>query len=263
MAALSNHDKSRVGQTPRSTHSQASDSTILGCTEILRLLVTAKYLRVFCFAFCLSFVFSGCATYPLGLSRQQWDALPQEKQAEYQASQYRIDEEKRQQAEATRIQQQEAAEQRARAEQARVEALYANARYGDLVTVTISGGTMERRANNKGPRRYAVEPAAFDLARGETKIIEIRGTSPSRAGAELNIEKLRASLSADGNNIILNDESPYDAHRVVLPNTGWDAGSRHVISFENSWGTRFSHIPVTIRLKALPGEPTRIIIDNH
>jgi uncharacterized lipoprotein YajG len=45
---------------------------------------------------------SGCAAYPLGLSKAEWEALPPQKQAEYRRTQTLADNQKRQDGESDR-----------------------------------------------------------------------------------------------------------------------------------------------------------------
>jgi hypothetical protein len=78
----------------------------------------------------------------MGLSREQWEALPPGQQADYQAKQYQIDADNRARADEARRQ---AAAQKAeqdRLEAERLRQAYANAHYGDIVTVTVQGGTL-------------------------------------------------------------------------------------------------------------------------
>jgi len=83
---------------------------------------------------------TGFVQYPMGLSEAQWNALPPAQQAEYQAKQYQINEDRRRQAEALQAEQVRAAAQAAEAERVRIANVYAAAQYGDIITVSIRGG---------------------------------------------------------------------------------------------------------------------------
>ena len=108
---------------------------------------------------------SGCAMpHPMGLTAEQWNALPPERQAELQAQQYAIDAEQRQQREAQRMEQERIAHEQAVARAEQIRQAYANARYGDVVNVVVQGGFIEWNR-----KRDPYEPVSFDLVKGETK----------------------------------------------------------------------------------------------
>lgn len=199
-------------------------------------------------------VVTGCATYPMGMTREQWEALPAEKQADYRAEQYRIDEERRRQAAAAQAERQRQAEEARRAEQARITALYQQARYRDVVTVTIPRGVIIN-----AEKTYRLQPVSLDLVLGETKSIRLVGT----AGNRTYVEEMTARFSPDGNTVYLNEESDNNAV-ITLVNTGWDRGATTPIgSVRLRFGARLNDAPIHVRYKPLPGEPDRVIIENR
>ena len=145
---------------------------------------------------------AGCQN-PMGLSKTQWEALPPEQQAEYRRQQTVIDEQHRKEraeaaerqktidAELAARQQTEAAEQ-VRREQMRLESLYAHARNGDIVTVTIEGGLIDFG------KHAAYEPLRFDIVRGERKHIEI-----TKQGNSHIKQLVRVRLCEEGNRFLL------------------------------------------------------------
>lgn len=202
----------------------------------------------------LAGLLAGCATYPMGTSRDQWEALPADKQAEYRAEQYRIDEARRQQAAAERAERQRQIEEAQRAEQARISALYQQARYRDVVTVTIPYGNLI-----KGDKRYRIQPVSFDLVRGEAKSVQLVGTDRNFNY----IEQVVARFSPDGNTVVLN-EGGLNHEILTLVNTGWDQGATTPISsFRLPFNARLTDAPIHIRYKPLPGEPERVIIERR
>lgn len=197
---------------------------------------------------------TGCATYPMGMNREQWESLPAEKQAEYRAQQYQIDEARRQQAAAARAEQERQMAEAYRAEQARITALYKQARYRDIVTVTISRGVII----NAG-KTYRLQPVSLDLVLGETKSIRLVCT----AGNRTYIEEMTARFSPDGNTVYLNEESDNNAV-ITLVNNGWERGATTPIgSVRLRFGARLNDAPIHVRFKSLPGEPERVIIENR
>lgn len=194
----------------------------------------------------LTALLAGCQSYPMGLSEAQWNTLSPEQQADYTRQQAQVNERRRQQ--------QEAAEQHRKSEEAahaaeerqRIQHLYARARYGDVVTVTIQGGLV---AIDGKHRPY--EPVRFDLVRGERKEIEFvqQGRSTSR-------NQIDVRLSDDGNTFYF-DESARD--RISFISTGWEQGKTHGpldIRDGNSRSVA-SAITINLKFKELPGTPRR------
>ena len=197
---------------------------------------------------------TGCVTYPMGLDKAQWDTLPAEKQAEYRAQQYQMDETRRQQAAVARAEQERQMAAAHRAEQARITALYQQARYRDVVTVTISHGTLLH-----ADRPHRLQPVAFDLVRGEAKSIRLTGV----AGNRTYIEEMTARFSPDGNTVILNEDSDDNA-LITLVNNGWERGSTTPIgSVRLRFGARLNEAPIHVRFKSMAGEPEHVIIERR
>ena len=195
---------------------------------------------------------SGCvARYPMGLSQQQWEALPPSQQAEYQAKQYAIDEQNRQQAEARRFEQQRIATEQAQAEQDRIRQLYANARYGDIVRVSVQGGFLEYDR-----KRYPYDPVSIDLVKGETKRVDFYGRGHNTLNTSYNVR-----LTEDGNTVIFDDSS---RQRIVMVNQDWERGQEY-----RPQGTRndvtvgLSGMSFFIKFKELAGAPQRLIIEHR
>lgn len=197
----------------------------------------------------LVIVLNGCATYPLGLTKDQWNALPPDQQAEYQARQYEINEQRRQQQEALNRQRREQAEADARAKQDRIDRIYQNAVYGDIVRVTIQGGLLQIYKD-----QYRYHPVSFELARGESKSIPF-----TRTGRIAQTISFLVRLSEDGHSLFIDDDS--HGH-VVLTNLDWERGQRFGIT---TTGGSFNLVGATafIKFKELPGAPNRIIIESR
>lgn len=81
-----------------------------------------------------------CATYPMGLTKEQWEMLSPEQQADYRAKQAEIDAQQRAEREARLQEQRRVEEQRRREAEERLQAIYANPQYGDIIVVGIEGG---------------------------------------------------------------------------------------------------------------------------
>ncbi len=197
---------------------------------------------------------SGCVQYPLGLSQQQWQSLPPEKQAEYQAKQYQIDKDRQQQAEQARQQRSQQAATAARMEQERINALYANARYGDIVNVIVRGGAM--KWNNE---TYPCEPLSFDLVRGETKEVEFRGRADNVRNL---VSRYPVQLSEDGHTLYFNSESP---NRITLVDDGWERGRTYPVTGHtlNEVTVGMSGMTISVKYKDMSGAPQRLIIEHR
>ena len=195
---------------------------------------------------------AGCISrYPMGLSQQQWDALPPAQQAEFHAKQYAIDAERRQAEEAQRMEQARLAAEVARAEQERLRQVYANARYGDIAHVTVQGGFIAYAG-----KRYPYEPVSFDLAKGETKQITFYGRGLQTIATRYNVR-----LTEDGNTIYFDDSF---RQRIVMVNQDWEHGQAYCPArSQNDVGVAISGMTFFVKLKDLPGGPQRVIIERR
>lgn len=159
-------------------------------------------------------VLAGCASYPMGLNKAQWEALTPPQQAEYRARQYAIDEERARRhaaEEARRVQAQQEAEAQ---ERARLAEAYRQARYGDVITVTVREGLLAFYG-----KHYPYEPVAFDLVRGETKTVVFR-----RQGQPHITTEILMHFSEDGNTLYFDLSS---RKRFVGINNGWQRGREY------------------------------------
>jgi hypothetical protein len=187
----------------------------------------------------------------MGLTRQQWEAMPPAQQADFQAKQYAIDEERRQAAEARRAEQARLAAEAARAEQDRLRQVYENARYGDIVHVTVQGGFIVYAG-----KRYPYEPVSFDLAKGETKQVAFNGR-----GLQTIATRYNARLTEDGNTIYFDDSFK---QRIVLVNQEWERGQTYrPPGTENDVSVAIAGMAFFVKFKDLPGAPQRIIIERR
>lgn len=195
---------------------------------------------------------AGCAMpHPMGLTDQQWNALPPEKQAELQAQQYAIDAEQRQQIEAQRLEQARFEQQQAMAKAEQTRQAYANAQYGDVVNVVVQGGSI---AWNR--KRYPYEPVSFDLVKGETKTVNFRGRGVQSIATRYDVR-----LSDDGNTIYFDESS---RQRIVMVNHDWEHGERYQpAGTMNEVSVALSGMTFFVKFKGLPGAPPKMIIENR
>jgi len=188
---------------------------------------------------------------PFGLSREQWDALPPGQQAEYQAKQFQIDADNRARTEEARRQEAAQKAELARMEAERLRQAYANAQYGDIVTVAVQGGSLSYAG-----KRYPYEPVSFDLIKGETKKVAFRGRGMQTIATEYAVR-----LSEDGNTLYFDDES---RQRAVLVNHDWEHGETYrPAGTVNDVSVGISGMVFLVKLKSLQGEPQRVIIENR
>lgn len=165
----------------------------------------------------LALLLAGCASYPLGMTEAEWTALTPQQQAEYRAQQAAIDAREAAQATQLRIARENAAAEALRIEGERVSAVYASARRGDIVTVRVTGGMVAFSG-----KRFAYEPVAFDIARGETKSVAF-----SRLGQPGTTTSIIMSLSEDGNTFLF--DAPAPKRFVALRDTSWELGARYSV----------------------------------
>ena len=193
---------------------------------------------------------AGCAQYPMGLSQQQWEALSPSEQAGYQAKQYAIDQQDRQQAEARRLEQQRIAVEQALADKERISQIYANAKYGDIVRVNVVGGFIEHKG-----KRHPYEPVSVDLVRGETKQVIFLGEGNNTLSTRYNVR-----LSEDGNTVVFDDSY---RQRIVMVNQDWERGQSYRPEGTRNDESAFSGMTFFVKFKELPGAPRRIIIEHR
>lgn len=211
----------------------------------------SRWLRPFAFM-AAHLVLLGCGTrYPMGMNRTQWDALPPDKQAEYQAQQYAIDQRRQEQARAEQLDRQRAEKMSLEAEQQRLRDIYANARYGDIVRVVIEAGYLQIY-----DRRTPYHPVSIELARGETKLVTIVQVGSVSQSAGFPIR-----LSADGNTVYFDERS---SDQAVLVNHDWERGQRYTSpDTRGRSGIRLVGATFFVKFKELPGAPQRVIIENR
>src|ERR1035437_2105712 len=204
----------------------------------------------------LLLLITGCAQYPMGLSKEQWEALSPAQQAEYQSKQYEINAERNRQYEARRqeearlaeIRHQEEARQaaeQARIEEERLAIAYRHARYGDVIIVTVKGGGIAFHGSG-----YAYEPVSFEIFRGETKEVIFK-----REGRSYENTAVLMKLSEDGNTFFFDADA---RKRIVIPNDGWARGRTYSdLPQISTRDGRSGAVGITIQisLKPLPGGP--------
>ncbi len=202
---------------------------------------------------------TGCVQYPMGLSKEQWNALPPSQQADYQAKQYQINEERQRQADTLRAEQARAAAQVAETQRIQVANAYASAQYGDIITVSIRGGTISWSGKS-----YPCEPVGFDIVRGESKDIEFRGSVIQNGMAKALVTKCRVRLSDDASAFYFNDDS---ARRIVMTNDGsWEQGTTQRIGpqgISNGLDVNMANMTISIRFKTRGQAPQRVIIERQ
>lgn len=199
---------------------------------------------------------AACASYPMGLSKSEWEALPPEKQAELRAEHYRIRAAERARREEETRQRAAAAEAAAREREARLAEMRANARYGNIVVVTLRGGAFEWDG-----RRYPLQPIAFELLKGERRQVELLGHRGDRRYRD----DWWVSFSEDGHTVVLNDSS-FSTPLVLVNSGGWDEGqsmalATHGLSHVDRLA--LSGMVATVRFKSLPGMPPRVILERR
>jgi outer membrane murein-binding lipoprotein Lpp len=202
---------------------------------------------------------AGCVQCPMGLSAKQWQSLTPAQQADYQAKQYQIDGERQRHAEEQQAAQARAAVEAAESQRARIASAYASARYGDIITVTIRGGTIAY-----GKQRYPCEPVGFDIVRGEAKEIEFRGAVDQHGITKAIVTRCKVRLSDDASTFYFNDGS---ARRIVLTNDGsWERGAAYPMAgrgISNDLGVNLADMTMTLRYRGLDGVPKRIILEHR
>lgn len=201
------------------------------------------------FLLILLVLFEGCARrFPLGLKEEQWQALSPQQQAEYTAKQYQVDEERRKRQEEYGRQKEREEAEATRLEKERILQLYRNARYGDIIQVNISGGSIVFIGERKG-----YESLSFDLVRGERKRIPFYHH-------DRHVTYQTDIWVAYDNNAFyfdVGDDQKYEHSTdkiVILDNGRWDEGKTyHPKTLDKTTDSQAQGIKIFIRYKPLPG----------
>lgn len=197
-----------------------------------------------CITLLACFIITGCNSYPLGMTEDEWLSLTPTEQSEAREKQAAINLEKRRidaakEVELARIE----AERQAQYE-AMINERYGHAHYGDIIRVHIHDGQFLI-----GGKHYRYEPISFTLIRGELREIEIR-----RADRPNTTRLVMVRLTEDGRTFYFDDSA---RNPVVIKNTGWQKlQSHHVDDFRNR-GSHPRGIHVDIRY-ARPNELQRL-----
>ena len=205
-----------------------------------------RYFLLLLLVFSLS---EGCARkFPLGLKEEQWQALSPQQQAEYTAKQYQVDEERQKRQEEYWQQKERESAEAIRLEKERILQLYRNARYGDIIQVNISGGSIAFIGERKG-----YEPLSLDLVRGERKMI------PFYHHGKHITYSTDIWVAYDNNAFYFDvgDNQKYEQSTdkiVILDNGRWDEGETfHPKTLDKSTDSQAQGIKIFIRYKPLPG----------
>lgn len=184
----------------------------------------------------------GCVPYPMGVPKEEWETLPPAQQAEYRATQARLDEQRRVREHEERMLRERLAAETARREAELLRSRREQARQGDVITVRVQGGMVAFYG-----KRHPYEPVAFDLVRGETRRVVFRRLGQPNSTTEIDMH-----FSEDGNTFIF--DAPARKRFVVLRDGSWERGAHLRVP---EMGSHDGHseaigVTLTIRFKDLP-----------
>ncbi len=167
----------------------------------------------------------GEQAYPMGLNEKEWNALSSQKQAEYRAEQYRIDEARRKRAEELEIAEAKARANEITAKKKEIKKRYENARYGDIIQVNISDGKMEI-----GGKRRPYEPMPFTLVKGVFKRITFRSTKKKKKWLSFTYD-IKVGVAYFNNAFYFDlGKDPKHPNRKfikILENSSWEKGMHY------------------------------------
>lgn len=159
-------------------------------------------------ALLMALVLAGCATYPMGLTKAQWNALSPQQQEEYSNKQVKLDKQREQAREARWQEHQRQLAKRESQANERISTIHANPQYGDIIEVKIEGGEIGIG------HRYPYQPVQFELARGESKNLVFR--RQDKPGL---FRTIQVQLSADGQTFYFDP----GMNSIQIPNDGWQS----------------------------------------
>jgi len=160
--------------------------------------------------------FTACSTkYPLGLSEKEWETLSIEKKTQYALEQSKIDEKKREEELQRWKLQKEYELQEKKIYQERIDEVYRDGNYGDIITINLYGGYIE---NYKG--FLSLQPYSFSLARGEIQKLELIARDKRNHSYKV---ELWVKFDLKGNQLILSNErfNSKNGGIIILNNGRW------------------------------------------
>ncbi len=164
----------------------------------------------------LAWAGGGCAArHPLEPAPAQWQALAPEQPAESRARQQTLAEQKRAAAKAERQARAQERQAQLAAEKERIAKLYAEGQVGDVVRVSIQGGVLDGLRG-----RQPIQPAHFEIAKGESKRIRI-----ATAGSMRQTVDYLVRLAPDGTALTFDADQ---AEPFVMANSDWANGQAYV-----------------------------------
>jgi hypothetical protein len=171
----------------------------------------------FLFIGIMMLIFAGCSSkYPMGLSEQEWMQLSIQEKTDLTLKQESIEKEKRKE----RIKKYEIDKkielEKQKAQAKRLEKLYQEAEYGDIVNINLYGGKIE--SSNE---LLTLIPTAITIVRGESKTVPI----VLKKKHYTYTKQLWIALNPMGNKIILSLKKPtkynIEEQIVILNNGKW------------------------------------------
>lgn len=184
-------------------------------------------------------LFAGCQTYPMGLSKEQWEALSPEKKTEYTKQQEQITAERRAKAAARRQELEERMQQEQQQARQQVASAYANARFGDVIVVSVERGVWNfGELGTKSVFAHEYQPFSLELVKGENKTVMVY--SATRRGA---FQLTDFTFSSDGRTLHIGGAG--------FPNSGWEYGRNYgPLSLMN--GILALNVYMKVQYKSLP-----------
>ena len=175
---------------------------------------------------------TACASpYPLGMNKEQWQALSADERKALLLEQQKYREEQRlaQIKADAKTRQLEIKQQMA--EQARLEKLYNQPQGGNVIMINLLAGEYQR-----GKRSKTILEESYQVARGETKRIELK--LQDRKRRSVTSETAYLHYAQNGNAVYLYLDNPRydDDHRIALLRDGhWHCGSQYQKNLYSSY----------------------------
>lgn len=176
---------------------------------------------------------TACASspYPLGMNQEQWNKLTTEERKALLLEQQKHREQQRLAQIKADAKAKELRLQKEIAEKKRIDAMYNNPSNGNVVMVNILAGQYQY-----GKRTKLIEEESYQIARGETKTIELRLQEPKKH--YLSTERVYLRYTQNGNAIYLYLDNPdyNSSQRIALLRDGrWQCGSRYTKNLRTSY----------------------------
>ncbi|WP_321324785.1 lipoprotein [Thiomicrorhabdus sp.] len=189
-------------------------------------------MKRFLFVFVIFALLTGCASSnPLGMSDEQWKSITPEERQALLLKQQQYEEEQRTIRMKAEAEERKIQLKQEMAERERLERLYNAPKNGNVMMINILGGKYKY-----GKREKRILEESYEIARGETKKIQLTLENPKSRYNSTETAYLQYSMNGNGIYLYLDNPKYNSSKRIALLRDGnWLCGTRYKKSLNTSY----------------------------